>query len=292
MSFEHENIKELEIYKNGVAWDEDGWHYVEDAKEAGPLTCQNLFVVDALNFCFWPSPGLEYDSLAIGLRKVLEEDSTAFDASRLIEMDEETLQRWIPDYPLPNIEERVKKVRELGKVLLERFDGKASNVVMEAHNSADRLVRLITDNFPGFRDATIYNSKQVFFYKRAQILVADIWGAYGKQSAPHPFGFYDINELTMFADYRVPQILREYQVMHYTEKLDATIDRLEVIPYGSEEEVEIRAATVETVEILRHEVNARGLKLMSIELDWILWQKGEALKDEIKPHHRTATIFY
>jgi hypothetical protein len=48
---------------------------------------------------------------------------------------------------------------------------------------------------------------QVFLYKRAQILAADLWAAYGMiDSRTHPYGFYDIAELTMFADYRVPQV--------------------------------------------------------------------------------------
>lgn len=33
-----------------VEWDFEGIHYFDD----GPLTVQYLFVLDALNFCFWP----------------------------------------------------------------------------------------------------------------------------------------------------------------------------------------------------------------------------------------------
>ncbi len=36
--------------------------------EGGPLTVQYLLVVDALNFCFWPEPGLEYEHLARGVK--------------------------------------------------------------------------------------------------------------------------------------------------------------------------------------------------------------------------------
>ena len=37
---------------------------------------------------------------------------------------------------------------------------------------------MIVKNFSGFRDEAIYKGKQVFFYKRAQILVSDLIGAY------------------------------------------------------------------------------------------------------------------
>ena len=31
-------------------------------------TAQYLLALDALNFCFWPQPGLEYEHLARGLK--------------------------------------------------------------------------------------------------------------------------------------------------------------------------------------------------------------------------------
>lgn len=34
----------------------------------GGLTAQYILVLDALNFCFWPQPDLEYDNLAKGLK--------------------------------------------------------------------------------------------------------------------------------------------------------------------------------------------------------------------------------
>lgn len=66
-------------FQAGVEWDSGGWHYTD----GGPRTCQYVFVMDALNFCFWPMPGLEYDILAKSLKDVLESDTAAFDAERL-----------------------------------------------------------------------------------------------------------------------------------------------------------------------------------------------------------------
>merc|ERR1712139_122238 len=48
----------------------------------------------------------------------------------------------------------------------------------------------------------------------------------------------------MFADYRVPQILRAEGVLSYADDLARRIDAQEEIRAGSEEEVEIRSATV------------------------------------------------
>lgn len=147
----------------------------------------------------------------------------------------------------------------------------------------------------GFRDTSVYQGKLVHFYKRAQILVGDVWAAYGRphfDNASHPYAFRDIDQLTMFADYRVPQILREMGIMKYSASLAERIDSYTEIPFGSEEEIEIRAQTIIAVDKLHAALTALGVSLLVIELDWLLWQKGEALKDSIKPHHRTKTIYY
>jgi hypothetical protein len=45
----------------------------------------------------------------------------------------------------------------------------------------------------------------VYIYKRVQILVADLWACFEGKSYGQ---FDDIDKVTMFADYRVPQVGR------------------------------------------------------------------------------------
>jgi hypothetical protein len=52
--------------------------------------------------------------------------------------------------------------------------------------------------------------------------------------------FDDIHLLTMFADYRVPQLLRDTGVMVYSDQLAAIIDAGIELLAGSEEETQIR----------------------------------------------------
>ena len=73
-------------------------------------------------------------------------------------------------------------------------------------------------------------------------MIGDIWAAYDRPTDPdHPFYFRDIRELTMFADYRVPQILREYKILDYSKSLSIQIDQQLEIPSNSVIEIEIRA---------------------------------------------------
>lgn len=75
-------------FRKDVEWDAQGWHYCADVNSLGPLTVQYIFVMDALNFCFWPSPGFEYDTLALSLKSVLEADATALNADKLSNITE------------------------------------------------------------------------------------------------------------------------------------------------------------------------------------------------------------
>jgi len=52
----------------------------------------------------------------------------------------------------------------------------------------------------------------------------------------------------MFADYRVPQILRHKGIFEYSEGLEKAIDSEQELAYSSESEVELRAATVVIVD--------------------------------------------
>lgn len=86
--------------------------------------------------------------------------------------------------------------------------------------------------------------------------------------------FDDINELTIFADYRVPQVLNFFGTVKYGCDLQSKLESDFVFQYGDEEEVEIRAASVLVVDVSlsallflensanrQHWIRARGLYL-------------------------------
>lgn len=100
---------------------------------------------------------------------------------------------------------------QVGTVLQQSYGGRAARLVKKARRSAVRLVDLIAASFPGFRDQTVYRGRQVFLYKRAQIFVADVFGAFQGKGLGR---FDDMGELTMFADYRVPVVLEKLGILH------------------------------------------------------------------------------
>jgi hypothetical protein len=280
-----------------VEWDNEKVHF-RDLNDPD-TTAQYILVLSALNFCFWPgvrtskndiiTQEYEYAQLASALRDVLLQDRDAFNAVKLAQCTEEIMFEWFKCH-IPQAQERARLLREVGINLQMHFNGKASKLISSANHSVVKLVTLVTAFFPGFRDHAIYDGSQVFLYKRAQIFCADVWGCFNHQGLGQ---FDDLHKLTMFADYRVPQILRHYEIMKYSKELAEKIDSLQELQPGSPEEIEIRAATIHVVEKMRNLLQKRHrIRCKSVELDWLLWQRGEAQRHEVKPHHRTLTIFY
>ncbi|KAK4416320.1 Queuosine salvage protein [Sesamum alatum] len=268
-----------------VEWDFEGIHYFDD----GPLTVQYLFVLDALNFCFWPDKEMTYDHLAAGLKEALQTDKSAFDADRLQKYTGPELRKLLKwPRPLPLEEERVRLMHEVGFELERSFDGKASKLVESCEKSAAKLVALITSHFPGFRDHTVYKGHQIFLYKRAQIFAADLWGAFKGQGYGQ---FNDIESVTMFADYIVPAVLQQLGVLKFSPSLADMIESNREISPGSEEEVELRACSVHAVEEIRELIHRKsGKQVLSVELDLWLWAFG--VQCSSLQHHRTLSIYY
>lgn len=78
----------------------------------------------------------------------------------------------------------------------QEFGGSFVNCIDDADLSAAGLVNLLAENFECFRDETVFQGRKVRLYKRAQILVADLWACFNGED----FGeFEDIDKITMFA---------------------------------------------------------------------------------------------
>jgi len=184
---------------------------------------------------------------------------------------------------------RVQILNELGRVLVQEYDGNACKLVEAAGNSAVKLARLLAKKFSSFRDIAKYRKHEVFFYKRAQIFAADLHGAFNGKNWG---SFKDIAKLTAFADYKLPQVLRHLGVMICKGSLAKKIDQRILLEPGSPEEVEIRANTIWTVELIREELEHRGKILRAFEIDWLLWNLGQDDAFRKKPYHRTITVFY
>ena len=67
--------------------------------------------------------------------------------------------------------------------------------------------------------------------------MADIWACFNGEDYGE---FHDIDKITMFADYRVPQILNSLGCLWYSPLLENAIRRKEIIESGHKWEIQIR----------------------------------------------------
>lgn len=305
-----ESLAQSILSQGGEAteWDAHGWHYTGNTYKGDESNIQErvalyVLALDAINFCFWPHPdqvesnSLEYDHLAIALRKLAEQDDDSdsmdkyffspWNLSQLTADDMKiALDIHLQGHYLPNMEERCRLWNEVGEAIIQSYDGSAMNLIHASKQSAPKLVQILVQTFPGFRDEAVWKGKWVALYKRAQIAVGDL-------NAALRLDLQHMDQLTTFADYRVPQVLRHWGAIQYSKQLADKVDSQ--MELGAEEELSIRTATVVCVDELVKIVNAKENKCMTaVTMDWHLWQVGEEMNQqgELKPHHRVNTIFY
>ncbi len=263
------------------------------------LTTMYVLVLDALNFCFWGEPRWTvtttaeeingYFALAAALTKSIERGDPLLDASWLSSVSTEMLRVVLDgNNLLPLLDERAANLRELGAAIQTDLAGNPLQLITDAQGDAtgiaDRVIRIC----PSFNDVANFDGQEVRFFKRAQILASDLAGALGPSS---PYAITGLEKLTAFADYKVPQVLRELGLLSYAPRLAGKIDHQIEISPGSREEMEIRAATIWAVESLRLELANQGASYDAYEIDWLLWNIGQSLESP-RPYHRTRTIYY
>ena len=181
-----------------------------------------------------------------------------------------------------------RALRDLGGWLEARHGGSFQRAVASADGSADRLAASLCE-MPLYRDVARYAGFDVPLYKRAQITAADLAAAF---CGSGPGAFRDLSELTIFADNLVPHVLRCEGVLVYDALLLARIERGELLPAGSPEEVEIRAVALHAVELAVRGLRARGVDASAQRLDYLLWHRGQRPEIKAHPRHRTRCPYY
>ncbi|KAL2265326.1 hypothetical protein VTJ83DRAFT_6426 [Remersonia thermophila] len=288
-----------------------------DEESGDAATVAFIFTMDLLNFSFWSARkeperrfAVEYRgkrwtgywSMVAALRRALDEGIPITDSHFWQDEEACTLEvmkhvfRSCTDEEMPLLAERLACLREAGQVLYEKYHCHPLNLVLAANGSAAGLVNLLAEDFACFRDEHPFEGRKrpVRILKRAQIFVADLWACF------HGAGygaFRDIDKITMFADYRVPQILNSMGCLYYSPPLETAIRTGREIPSGSSWEVQLRACSIWCVELILKEIRQShpDARVNAILLDFFLYdtiKEMEATGKETVPHHRTRSIWY
>lgn len=262
-----------------------------------------IFIFNSINFCYWAEKGKEKWTMTFGEEKLdgatalfraLEEEMLRDDdfihGRSLDTLTENDLHQVLKgNVEIPMFQERVKISNEVGRILSTKYNGSFVNLFNQSNKDSMKLMSLVISNFPSFFDEEEFRGVNVPFYKRAQLnskMVSDALVSVGEQPLAN------LDKLTAFADYKIPQILRSFGIIEYASDLSQRIDNQDLIEKGSPEEIEIRIATILSVEKMRQELLKRFPWVTSSHVDSMLWNRSQDKTLEVKPYHRTYTTSY
>jgi hypothetical protein len=240
--------------------------------------------LDAINFGsgWWPtirkrSGHSGFFTVAAGLTERFRERGPwpAAELARLSSAEIAAVLGQDPEHPL--MADFAAALRGVGAHLLADHGGRFEGLVDAAAGSAVALADLLA-GWEAFADVSVYEGRQVPFFKRAQLAAADL-------DRTGVARFADLDRLTAFADNLVPHVLRVDGVLRLDPELTAQIEAGELLAHGSPEEVELRACAVHAVELL-----AAASPLTPAEIDTTLWNRGRAprYKSLARPRSRNT----
>ncbi|EPX71430.1 uncharacterized protein SOCG_01648 [Schizosaccharomyces octosporus yFS286] len=269
-----------------------------------------IFLIDILNFSFWSDAdtrdsgnhparfGVRYKgnlytgywSLCAAINKALDNNipitTPSFYANETLCPDDLIASIFASDTkePVPLLDERIRIMRASGKALLKHHRGRFVHLLETCNHSAQKFLELLLQDFPDFRDISLYKGRDCYILKRAQILVAETWACFHGQSYGR---FDDIDSITMFADYRVPQILWQLGCLDYSSEFESRLRKSELIAHNDPMEIEMRGCSIWAVELVRQAANRKNLN--AIMIDFFLWDMAKEWQATgYSPHQERA----
>lgn len=185
------------------------------------------------------------------------------------------------------IDERASTMRGVARALSDRWGGRALTMVERAGWDGPRLVELLVETIPGYRDEAETPLGQLSFNKLAHLCVAMM-----NSRSRQPIG--RLETFPVYPDYMLPRVLRHYGVLRYGSGLSSAVDGRQLIPAGSDWELAIRWATVFAADQLRADLKRTGNPVSTPALDYALWHDAVLGPEAVLmgEHHRTVTMAY
>ena len=256
-----------------------------------------LIFCESLNFCYWDSDikwKIEYKDewysgsfgLFYAISKAIKNGHNLLNIEYLENITIEELDEIFKGTTsIPLLKERFEIIKQL--VSEYKQIPNITTQLMSA-NSDIELLNNIVNHFSNFRDISLYKGREVYFFKRAILLVGDLILNISSINK----SVKNDDDMTGCADYKIPQVLRHLGILEYSDDLATLIDEKQEIQHDSEMEVEIRANMLYAIELIKEKLHQNGIDMNSVQIDNALWllSKNKEFKD--KPHHLTKTIYY
>ena len=301
------NKASIESVADWLAYEEFPFPINVAAKDAADDFIRATMFMNTLNFAFTDfEKSIKYEIKDDG--KVLSDSEAMYfqvnnaisSGIKLTEgnvMASITLQQletiFVGNIEMPMLKERVEILNEVGQKLVDSYEGDWINFInngpKKLYSDGGGLIERLIEEFPRFDDSSQFKESNVKFYKLAQLA---FWVIHGELSGSNYFKIEDMNSMTAFADYIIPVALNLKKITTYTPQLDQKIKSGELIERDSNEEIEIRIASIYTTALLTESINEKrpeGKAIIIPQLDYRLWKNYHATH---YPHHLTYTTMY
>ncbi len=255
-----------------------------------PTLVNFLVIYGSINCCYWGEPkwtietstGTEDGAFALlyALLK-LQTKNGHLDFEKITFTEfKEALKG---NVEIPFLKERYERIKNISHIINTKMSGNFYNYVKK-YTTDIQLFNIIINNFPEFADKRLYNNKEIYFYKLAQLLTADI--LHFRELKENIS--VDYSHLVGCADYKIPQLLRATNILEYDEELSTLVDQKIELAEGSPYEVEIRANMLVAIDKLHKLLPNKS----SIHINNLTWSLSHDKNIALKPYHRTKTMTY
>lgn len=279
------------------------WNYPPYLQDGDSYHLANFFLVlNSINYSFFDTvtgepyrAGKDVGSSLMTSRLTLNWGILKGLPNSLSDVDEEFVQfLFQADNDISMLEARTAALREAGHFLDERGEGGVLDWISSLKTrDAGAIAVSIPTVLPSWRDP---------FLKRAQLFVAMLYGRF-QNRRDNPIDKDSLKNLTVFADYRLPQTLRAMGILKLRESDEKWIEAGHLVSPGSNLELELRAASILAGDRMVAAMNQNGFwgQVTVLESDYLLWSVGRALSKGIEmpgilirpaTEHRTVTTDY
>ena len=247
-----------------------------------------LFVYHAIgDYCFWGDPKWEIQTdlgVMDGSYAIMYLILNRFKENNDFEMSFDEFKKLLKgNVEIPLLEDRYNNLVEMNAFIQK--SGKSFYNLIKNLNVDSNLFEFIVSNLNYFKDVSIYDGKEVLFYKRAQLLTSDILHVREKKEK----AAVDYSHLIGCADYKIPQVMRCYGMLEFSDSLSNKVDNKVEIEDGSIEEIEIRANTLKVIDYIYKKLDK---KYSRMDINDFIWLLGQDKSKMTKPYHRILTKHY
>lgn len=265
--------------------------------DSNPYNLMNMDISEIINFlfiyhtvgdyCFWGDPKWEVKTeigTMDGSYAIMYLILNRFKFNNDFEISFDEFKGLLKgNVAIPLLEDRYQNLVKMNEFI--KLKNQSFYELIKELNIDSDLFEFIVNNLDYFKDVSNYDGKEILFYKRAQLLTSDILHVREKKENAK----VDYSHLIGCADYKIPQVMRCYGMLEFSDSLCEKVDNKIELKEGSLEEIEIRANTLKVINYIYERLDK---KYSRMDINDFIWLLGQNKSQMTKPYHRTLTKHY